>query len=98
MPDVRLSEAAIADLVEIDAFGAEHFGDDAADAYQRGIDKVLTRLEAFPLSGELRPGYGNDIRCVVHRSHRILYKVESDGIVIARILHHSRDAAKHLRP
>lgn len=97
MPDVRLTEAAIADLAEIDTFGGERFGDDATDAYQRGIAKVFARLELFPLSGELRPAYGSDIRCVVHRSHRILYKVNADGIVVARILHHSRDVQKHLK-
>jgi toxin ParE1/3/4 len=98
VPDIRLTEAAIADLAEIDAFGGERFGDDAADAYQRGIAKVFARLESFPLSGELRPGYGTDIRCVIHRSHRILYKVEADSIIVARILHHSRDVQKHLKP
>ena len=57
MPDVRLSEAAGTDLAEFDTYGAERFGDDAADAYQRGIDRVLTRLESFPLSGEERPEF-----------------------------------------
>lgn len=96
MPRVRLSSAARADLAEIDAFGAERFGDDAADAYQRGIDQVLTRLEEFPKSGEERPDYGGGIRCVVHRSHRILFRIEPDRVFIARILHHSRDVPRHL--
>ena len=96
MPDVRLSAAARADLAEIDAYGFDRFGDDAADAYQRGIDQVLTRLESFPRIGEARPDYGADIRCVVHRSHRILYCVRKTGVLIVRVLHHSRDAARHL--
>ena len=96
MVEVRLSDSAGADLAEIDAYGAERFGDKAAAAYQRGIDRVLTRLEDFPLSGEERPGYGPGIRCVVHRSHRVLYVVEAERIVVARILHHSRDVPRHL--
>lgn len=96
MVEVRLSEAAGADLAEIDTYGSDQFGDAAAAAYQRGIDRVLTRLEDFPLSGEKRPDYGEGIRCVVHRSHRILYVVEPDRVVIARILHHSRDVPRHL--
>lgn len=96
MAEVRLSKAAGADLAEIDAFGSERYGDEATAAYQRGIDRVLTRLKDFPLSGEDRPDYGNGIRCVVHRSHRILYLVCADKIVIARILHHSRDVPRHI--
>lgn len=96
MAEVRLSEAAGADLAEIDAFGSERFGDKAAAAYQRGIDRILTRLEDFPLIGEERPDYGDRIRCIVYRSHRILYLVSAEKIVIARILHHSRDVPRHL--
>ena len=96
VPEVRLSSAARGDLAEIDGFGAERFGDDAADAYQRAIDRVLTRLERFPMSGEERPDYGSGIRCVVHRSHRILYRIEPDRVFIARILHHSRDVPRYL--
>lgn len=98
MLEIRLTTAAIGDLAEIDGFGGERFGDDAADAYQLGIAKVFARLQSFPLSGELRPAYGEEIRCVVYRSHRILYKVDAEGIVVARILHHSRDVQKHLKP
>jgi len=95
---VRFTEDARLDLIEIDAFGAERFGDEVAEAYQRGIDDVVTQLEDFPLLGEARPDYGLEIRCMVHKSHRILYQINGDLVVIARILHHSRDAARHLKP
>jgi toxin ParE1/3/4 len=96
VPEVRLSEAARADLIEIDDYGSERFGDDASDAYQRAIDLILTRLEDYPLLGEARPDYGAGIRCIVHKSHRILYRVEGEWVEIARILHHSRDVPQHL--
>lgn len=96
MPKVRLSEAAGSDLDEIHEFGLDRFGNEVADAYQLSIDVVLTRLETFPLIGEERSEYGADIRCVVHRKHRILYQVGVDEIVIVRILHHSRDVPRHL--
>lgn len=96
MPEVRLSGDARADLIEIDEFGSERFGDDAADAYQRAIKHVLTRLEDFPLIGEARPDYGAGIRCIGYKSHRILYRVENERVEIARILHHSRDVPRHL--
>lgn len=96
MPEVRLSETARADLADIDAFGAGRFGENAADAYQRGIGDALNRLRVFPNLGEFRPDYGLNIGCIVHRSHRIVYRVAGDEVVIARILHHSRDVSRHL--
>lgn len=96
MPDIRLSEAARIDLAEIDAFGVEQFGDDAAAAYQRGIGETLDRLRVFPSLGEARPGYGSNIRCIIYRRHRILYQLNRDEVVIARVLHHSRDVSRHL--
>ncbi|MGH6787224.1 MAG: type II toxin-antitoxin system RelE/ParE family toxin [Novosphingobium sp.] len=96
MAEVRLTAAAIADLAEIGEYGAHTFGDETADSYQRTLDRVFTRLETFPNSGEARPEYGEGIRCVVHRSHRILYLVQGESVVVARILHHSRDVPRHL--
>jgi toxin ParE1/3/4 len=92
----RLSEAAEADLAAIDAFGAECFGDLAADTYQQGLARVFARLQDFPLSGEERPDYGSGIRCAIYRKHRILYFVESDTVWIVRILHHSRHVPRHI--
>ena len=98
MPEVRLSNDAVADLIEIDEYGAERFGNDAANAYQRAINLVFTQLETFPLIGEARPDYGAGIRCISHKSHRILYRVENESVEIARILHHSREVTRHLKP
>lgn len=96
MAEVRLSEGARADLADIDAYGAEQFGEDAADGYQRGISDTLDRLSRFPRLGEARPAYGMNIRCIVYRRHRILYRLIGEEVVVARILHHSRDVARHL--
>ena len=96
MAEVSLSETARADLADIDTYGAEQFGEDAADAYQRGITDTLERLIRFPNLGEARPAYGVDIRCIVYRRHRILYRLVGEEVVVARILHHSRDDSRHL--
>ncbi|WP_374414668.1 type II toxin-antitoxin system RelE/ParE family toxin [Novosphingobium colocasiae] len=98
MVEVRLSVTANADLAEIDAYGTEQFGIDAAGSYLQAFDKIFERLGRFPHSGEERLDYGQGIRCVFYRSHRILYLVEADRIVIARVLHHSRDVPRHLKP
>ena len=97
MAEVRLSEDARLDLIDIDAYGGERFGGEVSDAYQRAIADLLDRLENFPLIGEARPDYGLGMRCIRHKSHRILYRVAGDQVVIARILHPSRDVSRHLK-
>lgn len=38
-----------------------------------------------------KPELGCDIRCLVHRHHRIFYIIEADVVVIGRIIHHARN-------
>ena len=42
----------------------------------RGIIKAVSRLETFPLSGCVVPEYArDDLREVIHRPYRIVYRV-----------------------
>lgn len=90
MVKVRLSPAARADLVEIDAYSAGEFGADVADAYVRGFQEVFLKLAQHPHIGPARPEYGRGVRCVMHRSHRVLYRHLDEAVLILRILHHAR--------
>lgn len=94
---LRLSADARADLAEIDSYGAMRFGDEAAAIYSRGFNKVWARLREYPFSAPPRNEFGEGIRCFIHRSHRVLYRVEGETVQIARILHYSRDVGKALR-
>jgi toxin ParE1/3/4 len=95
---LRLSADARADLAEIDSYGASQFGGDAAEAYSRGFRKAFARLRAHPLSAPARDEYGEGVRCLVHHSHRIFYVFDGEEVLIARVLHHSRDVPKALKP
>lgn len=97
MAEVEFSNAAEADLVEIDEFSAARFGDDVAALYMHGFDAAFVRLRDFPLVAPLRPELGSDIRCLVHRQHRIFYHASEDRVLIVRGMPHSRDAAQALR-
>lgn len=94
--DVRLSVAARADLVAIDTYGADNFGGAATDAYLLGIEQVLARLGSFPHIGTERPDYGDGIRCLFHRSHRVLYRVDGGMVKVVRVLHRARDVGQAL--
>jgi toxin ParE1/3/4 len=93
---LRLAAAARADLADIDSYGALHFSDEAAAAYSRGFRRAFALLRKHPNSAPAREEYGEGVRCLVHRSHRILYVFDGEEVLIARVLHHSRDVKRAL--
>lgn len=95
---IILSRAAYGDLVEIGEYGEAHFGSLAADSYHDDIERCFERLADHPLSGEARAVWGVGIRYLVCNRHRIVYRLSDDTVQILRILHHSRDVQKHLKP
>ncbi|HZF45193.1 MAG TPA: type II toxin-antitoxin system RelE/ParE family toxin [Sphingomonadaceae bacterium] len=97
MVELRLSVAARADLASIDEYGARQFGDDVADAYSRSFAKAFDLLCGHPELGEARPRLGIGMRCLIHRRHRIFYRVEEESLLVVRILHHAQDSRRHLR-
>ncbi|MGE3690594.1 MAG: type II toxin-antitoxin system RelE/ParE family toxin [Novosphingobium sp.] len=97
MAEVEFSNAAEADLVEIDEFSEARFGEEVAGIYMHGFDEAFERLRNHPLSAPLRPEYGDGIRCMVHRQHRILYVVTVEKVLVARIIHHARDTRRALK-
>lgn len=94
--EVKFSSTARRDLARIDDYSAEQFGGDVADTYARGFNEAFALLADVPFAGEARPDFGKDVRCKVHRSHRILYRVRGDTVFVERILHHSQDSRRHL--
>lgn len=96
--DIILSGAARNDLVEIGDYGEAQFGSGAADAHQDDIERSFDRLAYYPLSGEARESWARGIRCLVCNRYRIIYRVSSETVQILRIMHHSRDVPKHLKP
>ena len=97
LAEVEFSNTAEADLVEIDEFSVVRFGEDTAELYMHGFDEAFALLKDFPLAAPLRPDLGQDIRCLVHRQHRILYRATASKVLIVRIVHHARDAKHALK-
>lgn len=97
MAEVEFSNAAEADLVEIDAFSVDLFGEEIAASYMHGFDDAFVRLQDHPFIAPLRPEFGGDIRCLVHRQHRIFYHATAAKVFVIRILHHARDAKRALQ-
>jgi toxin ParE1/3/4 len=94
--DVEFSNAAIADLSEIDEYSVAVFGDEVGEAYMRDFDTAFARLSEYPFIGPAAPEYGKPYRCLVQGSHRIFYVVQAELVLIVRIIHHARNARREL--
>ena len=92
MAEVSFTHAAVADLSEIDEYSLAHFGEEAGEAYMRGFNKAFALLRDHPQAGATASEYIKGYRCLVHRKHRIFYRLEDDKVLIVRVLHHARDA------
>lgn len=80
----RISRRAEADLTEIYHYTDQTFGDRQARKYLLELDAVFELLGDHPRIG--RP-YEAGTHQFVHGSHIIIYRIERDGVLIARILH-----------
>ncbi len=109
---IVLSPAAEQDIRDVLFWSLDKFGATAADRYRALLIQTLRDLEADPLrlGSRTRPELVNSARTyhialsrtnvegqrVKEPRHFILYRIGSAGIEVARILHDSRDLARHL--
>jgi toxin ParE1/3/4 len=109
---IVLSPAAEEDIREVLLWSLDKFGAAAGDRYRALLIQALRDLETDPLrpGSRMRPELSKSARTyhmalsrmnverprVKAPRHFILYRISSDGIEVARILHDSRDLARHL--
>ena len=91
MARLRLSSAAQRDLLAIAEFSEENFGAHLAREFMAGFDRVFALLRDRPLAGQAREELGPDRRSFSHKPYRIIYQVSEDQVLIARIIHQTRD-------
>ena len=90
MVKVIWSELAIQDLKQIH----EYISLDSRFYADRFIEKIITRvdqLESFQTSGRIVPEFANEqIRELIEGNYRVVYKMFSDHVGIARVHHAAR--------
>jgi toxin ParE1/3/4 len=68
---------------------ARYIAEDKSEAALRWLDglfKATDRLESFPRSGRVVPEIGSDdVREVIYRSHRIIYRIKKNAVVILTV-------------
>lgn len=93
----RLAPKAEQDLVEIYLESAHRFGLNQADRYAARLSACFDLLASQPTMARERTEIVPPVRAHFHGSHVIVYRIESDDIVIVRVLHEHRDWANELR-
>lgn len=96
MIPVILSGEADSDIDGILLHSIAHHGQAVGEAYVRAISAVLDRLSAYPEIGSARDDLKPGLRSLPSGQHRIFYVVQSDGLVVIRVLHKAMDPVRHL--
>lgn len=96
MIPVTISRDADTDLDGILDYSIAVHGRTVAEAYLRTIHAVFERLSDFPELGVARGDLPGGLRSLPSGEHRIFYVVQSEGVLIARVLHTAMDPARHL--
>lgn len=96
MASLRIAQAARGDLRDIRIHGKAAFGAAVARAYLEGLRRVFQLLRERPLAGAAEDDLGAGIRGFTYRSHRVYYRIDAEGVLIVRILHHARDVMRAL--
>jgi addiction module RelE/StbE family toxin len=66
-----------------------------ADRFVQKIIEAVEKAAAFPLIGRRVPEANNDtIREILYRRYRIVYRVETDRILVLMVIHGARDLAQ----
>lgn len=96
MGSYRLSAAADLDIADIIEFGILRFGIDQVRIYTRELEEHLAVLSTNNNLGRDASELSAGLRRFSFGSHVIFYVNDDMGILVVRVLHHSRDFAKHL--
>ncbi len=96
MAEVILRAESRADLLDTYSHGISQFGEKAARSYMAVIDRAMTRLSDFPMSGPIYPGLHSSVRYLSVRRHHIFYDYDGQTVWIVRILHPAMDVGKLL--
>jgi len=85
------AEPAVLDLESIRDYiakDAEYY----AGEFVEKIIEAIEKLKSFPMIGRIVPeSEGEDIRELLFHNYRIIYRVETERILIIAVVHGSRD-------
>jgi len=97
MHEIRLSEAARTDLIEIWSETFQKWGPEQADTYLDDINRTLNGLVDNPRMGTDCSDLLKGARRLITGRHVVFYEIGESAIFVVRVLHQSMDVPRHLR-
>lgn len=95
MADLHLSRRAASDLAEIADYTIAEFGIDQARRYRDQLQACFQSLLANPQLGRSAEEVAPGLRRIRQQAHVVFYRVERDGVLVVRALHHGVDIERH---
>ena len=92
----RTTDLADEDIADIETYGTLTFGRSRAAQYVDDLFAAFDLLAALPRMAQVHDDLPGQPRIYHFRSHNVIYSVEDEHALIIRVLHASRDIARHL--
>jgi toxin ParE1/3/4 len=92
----RTTDLADEDIADIETYGTLTFGRSRAEQYVDDLFSAFDVLAALPRMAQEHDDLPGLPRIYHFRSHKVIYAIEDEDVVIVRVLHASRDIARHL--
>lgn len=93
---VLVSDRARADAVDIYSYLIGR-NPAAAERVLERIERKLEQLSQFPFVGPGRSGLGENVRAAVAGKHLVLYKIETETVIVLRIIDGRMDVEEEFR-
>jgi toxin ParE1/3/4 len=96
-PKVRLSDAAVSDILEQADWYKQHSGQVLAKRWETAVTSALFRIVENPQSGPLCSFKADELRGIRRMpinkfpKHLVFYQAVSDEVLILRVIHGARD-------
>lgn len=93
---VKFTEQAEADIIDSYLYGLQTFGHAQADRYEQSLRHAIDLIDENPRLGAEHPEYKPPLRIHHHGRHYIIYSIETDHVLIIRILRDESDLTRYL--
>ena len=94
--DVKFSVQADEDIIDCYLYGFLNFGKAQAESYEQGLRHTISLIAENPKIARERSGYAKPVRIHHHAKHYIVYRIETEHILIVRVLRDEVDLPRHL--
>lgn len=93
---LELSTLAKDDLRDIAQYTFTNYGERQVDIYLQALYHGMELLAGNPEIGHRRDDVPSGYKSLLIEKHVIIFTVQGESLIIARILHQSRDMQRHL--